>query len=408
MDPRLRAVRASRRCESQGPAARPLDFSLLLGRCLRLGETAVDKGPLSATLTTRRGWRGSVRCVRASTPAGARSLPQEPGDVRGKAAANSPTPSGQPGPRRVQTITVDLRAALARVREPPEAAEEIGDPPSEGDTAAPGPPTPEACPPPPSPQAHKAGPPPPEECPPPRQAGPPPPKAGPPPPKADPSESDPPKGDPSPGSTLTVDKPKRQRRVEPRAGPARRDGLWKMKVSLPALKAPGQRVAAPLRLPQGTPHGAGATADHRVPPADKPFVSFPKLLRTSSGWSSPTERRSPDRQTKRTDPSFVNSVEESAIPFHQLLHLMRKRTSSVNHVLITEVLKCLREDLWSVPEEQEHSHLNYLHAQHFRRGVPFQRTENRTEVKSKCTWQARDQFGNNLPVRISLFTDRSL
>ncbi|XP_043576655.1 proline-rich receptor-like protein kinase PERK10 isoform X2 [Chiloscyllium plagiosum] len=452
MDPRLRAVRASRPSQMQGPAAQQLDISALLGRCLRHGA----KESLPGAGGTRGGWRARV----LPTPGGSHSRPQG----HGQAAADLPTPSGRPGPGPVRRITVDLRAALARVHEPPE---EIGDPPGEGDSPPPGGPTPPgADPSPPDPRTPEVDPSgldpshrdasrvdpfqgnpsllDPSRVDPSRldpswvdlsQVDP---SQGDPsrrnpsrvdpsrvdpsrrnpcwvdPSRVDPSHGDPSwvdhsqvdpsQGDPSPRSTMTQNKTKRQRQAVPRGSPqscAKREGLWKMKMSLPAL-------VNPPPLP-GSPHGAGAIADHRDPPVGTSFVSLPKLLRTGSSWSSQKEIRSPDPQTKGMDPSFIKSVEESAIPFHQLLHQMRKRTSRVNHVLITEVLKSLREDLWSVPEQPEHSHLNYFHAQHFRRDAPFQqRAENRAEVKTKCTWQASDQFGNKLPVRISLFTNRSL
>ncbi|XP_072450015.1 uncharacterized protein [Chiloscyllium punctatum] len=406
MDPRLRAARASRPSQTQGPAAQQLDISALLGRCLRHGA----KEPLPGAGGTRSGWRTGV----LPPPGGSYRQPQR----HGQAAAHLPTPSGRPGPGPVRRITVDLRAALARVHEPPE---EIGDSPPPGGPTPPG-----ADPSPPdlqTPEVDPSGLDPSQRDPSQRDpsrvdpfqenpsllnpSGLDPTRRNPSwvdPSQGDPSQGDLSQGDPSHRSTMTQNKTKRQRQAVPRGSPricAKRDGLWKMKTSLPAL-------VKPPPLPR-SPHGAGAITDHRDPPVGTPFVSLPKLLRTGSGWSSQKEIRSPDPQTKRMDPSFIKSVEESAIPFHQLLHQMRKRTSRVNHVLITEVLKSLREDLWSVPEQPEYSHLKYLHAQHFRRDAPFQqRAENRAEVKTKCTWQASDQFRNKLPVRISLFTNRSL
>ncbi|XP_060702264.1 basic salivary proline-rich protein 2-like [Hemiscyllium ocellatum] len=431
MDPRLRAVRASRPSPMQGPAAQQLDISALLGRCLRHGA----KEPLPGAGGTRSNWRARV----LPTPGGSHSQPQG----HGQAAADLATPSGRPGSGPVRRITVDLRAALARVQEPPE---EIGDPPGEGDSSPPGCPTPPGADPSPpdlrTPEVDPSGLDPfqrvPSQVDPfqgnpsllnpslldPSQRNPrwvdpsrrhpsrvdpswrhpsrldpsrlDPSRVDPSrldpsrrqpswldPSRVDPSrldpsrrnpsrldpsrvepshrdpswgdlsQVDPSQGDPSPRSTMTQNKTKRQRQAVPRGSPqscAKRDGLWKMKMSLPAL-------VKPPPLP-GSPHGAGAIDDRRDPPVGTPFVPLPKLLRTGSGWSSQKEIRSPDPQTKGMDPSFIKSVEESAIPFHQLLRQMRKKTSRVNHVLITEVLKSLREDLWSVPEQPEHSHLN--------------------------------------------------
>ncbi|GCB65760.1 hypothetical protein scyTo_0010003 [Scyliorhinus torazame] len=110
---------------------------------------------------------------------------------------------------------------------------------------------------------------------------------------------------------------------------------------------------------------------------------------------------------KGLDQSFLKSIEESTIPFHQLLRQMKKRTPSMNHVLITEVLKSLREELWSMSEQPQNSRLTDIHAQCIRRNVPLrQRAEKRTEAKATYTCQSSPQFGNKLPVRISLFTNR--
>ncbi|XP_041061029.1 uncharacterized protein LOC121287316 [Carcharodon carcharias] len=383
-------MRGNRLYQAQGkvhqvPSAQQLDISLLVGRCLNIGEASMEKDP---AIETPSKWRASMRYP--LTPA----IKSDQNDIkpemlcdvehRGSESYCSFAREHQP-PSRVQKIIVDLRAALSGVHEQCEPEEDVRDEytvPKEADHLS----------------------------------------------------------SASPRNTLILNNYKNQQRAQtkilgPKPSPVskrywtKKDSLelWKIKMSLPRLVNPSsQREATSnhlnsthntkISLLQVTKHGILANTDYHFSPVrsqNNSFVTFPKIFQTNhlksslavDGRTSKRASISSNPQVKRMEPSFIKSIEESTISVHQLLQQMRKQTSSVNHVLITEVLRSLREELWSMSEQPEHS-LNDIRAQCIRRNVPHQRAENRAEAKATCTCQSSAQFEDKLPVRISLFINR--
>uniref|UniRef100_UPI00398F1697 uncharacterized protein isoform X2 n=1 Tax=Pristiophorus japonicus TaxID=55135 RepID=UPI00398F1697 len=324
------------------PAARPLSISLLVRRCVSIGEGPGHSGPARAA-DTRRNWRASVRgpLLPALEAAGGRGV----SEVRREQAVAGPE-SRPPPTSHARRITVDLRAALAGVQEPSEQAE----------LPVIAPLTPRETPP------------------------------------AD-RHTDP---QPAPANTGSSQPRAAWRTHESKAQPS---ALCRLRLPLPPIASPGSPgepgsdcppASTTLSLLQVTEDGILANADHHLDPASSRShrtVAFPKM--------------------KEMSQSFIESIEESRIPFHQLLCQVRDRTSSVNHVLITEVLKSLREELWSTPEQSLLNQGTTLGTHPVRRNVPrYRRAENRAAAQAKCMSQPSDQCENKLPARICLFKNR--
>ncbi|XP_059847515.1 uncharacterized protein LOC132406206 isoform X2 [Hypanus sabinus] len=376
----------------QIPCPQPLNVNLLVSRCLSIGLGSSVKRPVATVAKTRSNWRASLQ---HSTLPAIKSLPNSQlAEVRrGGEHGNSETRPvfAQPlPPSNVQRITVDLRSALARVHEPCEhndetldehtVLEEVGRgvSPNAGDTSA----------------FDRS---------------------------QQPADTGNWKPDPHPKSGKSRSNERSFERL-------------KIKMPLPPIaNRPSEREPAPrapltssahnpkVGLLQVTKDGALANPDHDFQSARRQgnqLVPFPKIFLTTSPsnvsvraeCASRRERTLTNLHVKGIDQSFEQSVEDSTIPFHQLLHQMRKRTSSANHVLITEVLKCLREELWlTSPKPKCGQNEDAIGPLYNRRSIPFyRRAENRLDGQARCIYQSSPLRRNKSPVKLSLSKNRSL
>ncbi|XP_051893998.1 uncharacterized protein LOC127582603 [Pristis pectinata] len=369
-----------------------LNISLLVSRCLSIGTGSSVKRRVAKVAKTRRNWRASMQ--HSTLPAIASPQNIQIPEVRcagglGNSEIRPVSPPHLP-PGNVQRITVDLRAALARVHEPSERPAETVDKRTVSD------------------EVDRVVP-------------------------------------PNPADTLAFDRSQQpadariwkplphsvSRRSRSKKGSFE---LLKINMSLPPIvDPPGGREPPPsgaltpsarnpkVGLLQVTKDGILANPDlvfHPVRCQSNRLVSFPKIFLTPSledasaadECASRHESVLTNPQIKEINQSSEQSVEDSTIPFHQLLHQMRKRTSSANHVLITEVLKSLREELWSTSQQPKHVGQNERDAigpLYNRRSVPLcRRAENRMDGPAGYIHQSSPLRGNKSPVRLNLSKNR--
>ncbi|XP_078280041.1 uncharacterized protein LOC144607232 isoform X2 [Rhinoraja longicauda] len=250
-----------------------------------------------------------------------------------------------------------------------------------------------------------------------------------------------------PGDASTVYRPKNRHpahagisNTNPLAGSPRRNGplqLLKVHMPLPPIvhppgseRSPGlggaitaQESSPKLQLVQVTEGGVLAKPGlvfHPITCPGSRSIPFPKILlvthsdKTSAHGESTFRQESDpaNLQLKEMKQSFERSVEGSTITFHQLMHQMTQRTSSANHVLIAEVLKALREELWSTSQQSQHVGQNErdpMGCVRNRRSISLcRRSENRMDGQAGyiCPPSTHLQRRDKLPVRLNLAKHR--
>ncbi|XP_055514401.1 uncharacterized protein LOC129711063 isoform X2 [Leucoraja erinacea] len=366
------------------PSPQRQDISLLVSRCLSIGSGSEPRRPVATLAPSRVNWRASM--PPSTLPTIVRSLPNPKAtQVSGAGErGNSETPPIPPQhlpAREVRRITVDLRPVLARVNEPCEPTEEVmpeevgaGSPLYLGDIS--------------TMSRHPAN-------------------AG-----------------------ISKANPRPLARSPRKNGPFE---LLKVHVPLPPIVHPDRErghgldgtvtAADPspkLRLLQVTEDGILANPDlvlHPVRCRRNQLVPFPKILLTTHVDKASADDQSTLRQEsdltdlhlKEIKQSFERSVEDPTIPFHQLMHQMRKRTSSANHVLIAEVLKSLREELWSTSQPsqligQNEDTMGWVRD---RRSISlYRRPENRMDGQTGYMCPPANLPGDKLPIRLNLSKNR--
>ncbi|GCB84666.1 hypothetical protein scyTo_0025364 [Scyliorhinus torazame] len=254
-------MRGNRACQrkanvQQGLPAQQLHISLLVGRCLNIGEASMERERMAETPSK---WRASMRYPRIpaikSNHDNRKSEILCDVELRDSESRSSIAREHRPL-GRVRKITVDLRAALAGVQEPYEPGEEVWDEhtaPKEAEQLSPA----------------------------------------------------------TPSDTLILDKYENEQQAPtkileakpsqvPKRSRVKKDSfeLWKIKMSLPPLaNRPSQREAIPNRSLTNSPHstkisllqvtqqGVLANSDYHfssVKSQNHSLITFPKILRTHS------------------------------------------------------------------------------------------------------------------------------